>query len=149
MKHILVQYIDLLNEKEELEKRIQKLQDKRDRINSGGNVRDVVKGGEGGLQIYHLEGYPVADEDEVLYLLKKNIRILKQREYDIQETVLDVEKYISTINDSRMRRMITKKYIEGKTWYQVANEMGPLYTKDSCQKQMERFLKKEINKKMS
>ena len=149
MKHILVQYIDLLNEKEELEKRIRKLQAKRDKINSDGNVRDVVKGGEGGLQRYHIEGYPVEDEDEILYLIEKNIRILKQREYDIQETVLDVEKYISTINDSRMRRMITKKYIEGKTWYQVANEMGQLYTKDSCQKQMERFLKKEINKKMS
>ena len=88
MKHILVQYIDLLNEKEELEKRIQKLQDKRDRINSGGNVRDVVKGGEGGLQIYHLEGYPVADEDEVLYLIKKNISYLLKHTKKIKEMEL-------------------------------------------------------------
>lgn len=141
MKHILVQYIDLVQEKEEIQKRIDNLNQRLDRINKEGNVKDAVKGGTGGWQTFHVEGFPVADEDEAKYLLNKNIRLLEQREHDVTEKVLEVERYLNTLDDSRMRRMITKRYIEGKKWYQVANEMGKQYTEDSCQKQMERFLK--------
>lgn len=143
MKHILEQYIDLVHEKEEVQQRISKLNQRLDKINKGGNVKDAVKGGVGGWQTFHLEGYPVADEDETKYLLNKNIRILKQREHDIAEKVLEVEKYLNTLDDSRMRRMITKRYIEGKKWYQVANEMGAQHTEDSCRMDMKRFLEKK------
>lgn len=141
MKHILVQYIDLVQEKEEIQKRIDNLNRRLEKINREGNVKDAVKGGAGGWQMFHVEGFPVADEDEARYLLNKNIRTLEQREHDVAEKVLAVEQYLNTLDDSRMRRMITKRYIEGKKWYQVANEMGKQYTEDSCQKQMERFLK--------
>ncbi len=142
MKHLLIQYVDLIKEKEEIQRKIDKLNAKLERINKEGNVKDAVKGGAGGWQTFHIEGFPVADEDEIKYLLNKNIRILRQREHDIAEKVVEVEKYLNTVDNSRMRRMITKKYIEGKTWYQVAIEMGKNYTADSCQKQTERFLKK-------
>ena len=141
MKHILLQYIDMVQEKEEIQKRISKLNRKLERINQEGNVKDAVKGGSGGWQTFHLEGFPVADEDEAKYLLNKNIRLLQQREHEIDEKVLQVEEYLNTLDDSRMRRMITKRYIEGKVWWKVANEMGKTYTEDSCKKQMERFLK--------
>jgi hypothetical protein len=141
MKHILLQYIDLVREKEEIQQRINKLQGKLEKINKEGNARDAVKGGEGGWKTFHIDGFPVADEDETKYLLNKNIRLLRQRENEIDEKVLLVEEYLNTLDDSRMRRMLTKRYIEGKKWYQVANEMGKRYTEDSCQKQMERFLK--------
>ena len=142
MKHILLQFVDLLQEKEEIYKRIERLNKRLERINAEGNVRDAVKGGNGGMQTFHIEGFPVADEDEAKYLLNKNIRLLKQREHDISEKIIEVEEYLNTINDSRMRRMITKRYIEGKNWKVVAYEMGKHYTVDSCKKQMERFLEK-------
>ena len=142
MKHLLEQYIDLVQEKEETQQRIAKINKKLDMINKGGNVKDVVKGGAGGWQTFHIEGYPVADEDEAKYLLNKHRRILEQREHDISEMVVEVEKYLNTLDDSRMRRMIIKRYIEGKKWWKVANEMGKTYTEDACKKQMERFLKK-------
>lgn len=142
MKHILLQYIDLIQEREEIQKRIDRLNKRLERINEEGNVKDAVKGGTGGLQTFHIEGFPVADEDEAKYLLNKNIRLLSQREHDIAEKVIKVEEYLNTINDSRMRRMITKRYIEGKRWWKVAEEMGSQYTEDSCKKQMERFLEK-------
>lgn len=142
MKHILLQYIDLVQEKEEIQKRIERLQRRLKRINEEGNVRDAVKGGSGGLQTFHVEGFPVADEDEAKYLLNKNIRLLNQRNHDITEKVVLLEEYINSLSDSRMRRMITKRYLEGKNWSKVAEEMGKKYTEDSCKKQMERFLKK-------
>lgn len=142
MKHILIQYIDLQEEKEEIQKRIDQLNMRLEYINEAGNVKDAVKGGAGGLQTFHIEGFPVADEDEAKYLLNKNIRLLRQREHDIAEKVIMVEEYLNSIDDSRMRRMITKRYIEGKRWNLVAKEMGRKYTEDSCKKQMERFLEK-------
>jgi hypothetical protein len=132
----------LLQEKKEIQKRIERLNKRLDRINEEGNVKDAVKGGIGGLQTFHIEGFPVADEDEAKYLLNKNIRLLSQREHDIAEKVIKVEEYLNTMDDSRMRRMITKRYIEGKRWEQVAKEMGAQYTEYSCKKQMERFIEK-------
>lgn len=146
MKHILNQYIDLIKEKDEIKKRIERLEFKIVKINEEGNVKDTVHGGAGGLQTFHIDGFPVADEEEASYLLRKHIRLLKQREQEISEKLIEVDEYLNTLNDSRMRRMITKRYIEGKRWHQVAREMGAQYSEDSCQKQMERFLK-EINKK--
>ena len=146
MKHLLIQYIDLLQERKELQNRIDKLQLKLQRINDEGNVRDAVRGGNGGLQTFHIDGFPIVEEDETKYLLHKNMRLLKQRETDIQEKLVEVESYLNSLDDSRMRRMITKRYIEGKKWSQVAIEMGKRYSEESCQKQMERFLK-EIRKK--
>ena len=94
MKHILLQYVDLLQEKEEIQKRIDRLNKRLERINEEGNVKDAVKGGNGGLQTFHIEGFPVADEDEAKYLLNKNIRLLSQREHDIAEKVIKVEEYL-------------------------------------------------------
>lgn len=142
MKHILLQYIDLVREKEEIQQRINKLQWKLEKINKEGNARDIVKGGEGGWKKFRIEGFPVAEEDETKYLLNKNIRLLRQREHDLMEKVVEVEEFLNTLDDSRMRRMITKRYIEGKQWYRVANEMGKQYTEESCRKQMKRFLEK-------
>lgn len=140
MKSVLEQYIDLVEEKAETEKRISKLNRRLDRINSEGNVGDAVKGGVGGWQTFHIEGFPVADEDEARYLLNKQRRILEARKHEIAEKVIEVEEYLNTLDDSRMRRMITKRYIEGKKWHQVAREMGMNYTEDSCRMDMKRFL---------
>lgn len=140
-KTVLVQYIDLKHEIVEIESRIQRLQDKLKRINDEGNVRYAVKGGDGGLQTFHIEGFPVAEEDEAKFLLSKNIRILNERKAKAEELVVEVESYINQIDDSRMRRMITLRYIDGLSWWRVAEKMGKGYTEDSCKKQMERFIK--------
>lgn len=141
-KSVLEQYIDLKLEIEELEDKIAKLQERLERINQEGDVKDAVKGGDGGLQTFHIDGFPVAEEDEVKYLLRKRIRILKERQDEARELVVSVEKYLNTLDDSRMRRMITYRYIDGYPWWKVAQYMGKMYTEDSCKKQMERFLKK-------
>lgn len=135
----LKQYIDLMAEIEETKKRIEKLQIKLDKINEGGNVKDAVKGGDGGLQTFHIEGFPTAEEDETKYLLQKRIRILNERQARAREMVVEVEQYINTIDDVRMRRMITYRYINGYSWRKTAICMGKMYTEESCRKQMKRF----------
>lgn len=140
-KTALEQYISVKQEIREIEARIERLNNKLDRINREGNVKDAVKGGNGGFQTFHIEGFPVAEEDEAKYLLSKNIRLLEERKAKAAELVVRVEEYLNTLDDSRMRRMISMKYIEGMSWCKVAQRMGGRATEDSCKKQMERFFK--------
>lgn len=140
-KHILVQYIEMKKEIKETEQRIEELDEKLEKIRSGGSVNDSVKGGYGGKRRYSVKGYPKADDEETEYLLKKYIRLLSERNAKLLEMTISVEQYLNTMTDIRMRRMLTQKYLEGKTWVQVANIMGKHYTADSCQKQVERFWK--------
>lgn len=142
-KTALEQYLDLRQEIKEISDRIARLERKLKRINEEGNVRYAVKGGDGGQQTFHIEGFPVAEEDETKYLLRKNIRLLEERKAMAAEQVIEVEKYISSIDDSRMRRMVTLRYIDDLPWWKVANRMGKGYTEDSCRKQMERYLKEK------
>lgn len=142
-KTVLEQYINLQKEIKEISARIARLEQKLKRINEEGNVRYAVKGGDGGQQTFHIEGFPVAEEDETKYLLRKNIRLLEERKAKAAEQVIEVEKYISSIDDSRMRRMVTLRYIDDLPWWKVANRMGRGHTEDSCKKQMERFLKEK------
>ena len=142
-KTVLEQYINLQKEIKEISARIARLEQKLKRINEEGNVRYAVKGGDGGQQTYHIEGFPVAEEDETKYPLRKNIRLLEERKAKAAEQVIEVEKYISSIDDSRMRRMVTLRYIDDLPWWKVANRMGRGHTEDSCKKQMERFLKEK------
>lgn len=140
-KTALEQYISVKQEIREIEARIERLNNKLDRINREGNVKDAVKGGNGGFQTFHIEGFPVAEEDEAKYLLSKNIRLLEARKAKAAELVVRVEEYLNTLDDSRMRRMISMRYIDGLSWWKVAQRMGGRATEDSCKKQMERFLK--------
>ncbi len=139
-RSILEQYSDLLKERDETRTRIRMIENKLDRINREGNVRDAVKGGLGNEQTFYIEGFPVADEDELKYQLNKQKRILSERESNIRDKLEAVEAWLNDLDDSRMRRLITKRYIENKTWYQVAIEMGKNYTEFSCRKQVERFI---------
>ena len=142
-KTVLEQYINLQKEIKEISGRIARLEQKIKRINEEGNVRYAVKGGSGGQQTFHIEGFPVAEEDETKYLLRKNIRLLEERKAKAAEQVIEVEKYISSIDDSRMRRMVTLRYIDDLPWWKVESRMGKGYTEDSCRKQMERYLKEK------
>ena len=139
-KHILEQYASLIQEQQELRSRISKLEQKLERIRTGDNVKDAVKGGDGGLRTYHLEGYPTAEDDETVYLLSKNRRLLAERKSRIDEMVIKVEEFLNSMDDSRMRRMVTYRLIDKLSWQQVAERMGKRYTADSCRMDMKRFL---------
>lgn len=143
----LRQYIHLLKEKEETEARIKNINKKLERINNEGNVKDHVKGGEGNRQVYHLEGFPVADEDELRAALNKQRRILRDRSMDIFEKTTELEKWLNELDDVRMRRIITKHYIEMKPWHTVAREMGKVYTEESVKQAFTRFMKQNEEKK--
>lgn len=145
MKHILKQYRDLIEEREEIQNRISRINRALDRLNREGIVKDAVKGGLGNMQTYHIEGFPTSKEDELKHNLNKQRSILAVRESDISDLTNEVEQWLNGLDDSRIRRLITKRLIEGKPWNTVAAEMGDKYTEDSCRMLFNRFVK-EVDK---
>ena len=153
-KDILTQYADLLKEKEEvrvkihcLEDKIPKLEKQLEKIEAGELVKDKVKGGLGGIQSFTVEGIPTEEyqkkKNELLskkLMLNQRKSILEILEYEITEKVSEVERFISSIDDSRMRRIINLKFIENLTWLQVANRMGGGNTENGVKSSFHRFI---------
>lgn len=132
---IISQYTSLKRECEEIQQSIGRLEDRK---------RDLLKCITANPGHCHLvPEYVEADIAETEYLINKNIGILHNRKKRVDELIIAIEEYIDCVDDSRIRRMISLKYIEGKTWYQVAQAMGRYYTQDSCKKQVHRYLRSE------
>ena len=142
IKEALVQYCDVREEIKDLRARIENLEEQIKTIEQRGYIKDIVKGGSGGTQHFAIEGcpYPEYTHKKTLLLIRR--QCLKERELKSLELTNEVEQYINEIQDSRTRRMITYRFLDNLTWLQVANRMGGMHTADSCQKAVERFLKK-------
>lgn len=139
-KDVLVQYSDLVEEVKDLRKRIQKLSDQINKIEQDGCVKDSVKGGYGGVQTYRIEGFPYPEysrKKTALYLYKAQ---LENAEFELLELTNKVEEYIQSIDNSRIRRIIRYRFIDGLSWVQVAFKMGGRCTSESVRKELERFM---------
>ena len=148
MKHILEQYVDLQTE-------IKYLADKIDRVErrlydlSHDMVSDSVTKGKKGkkpLGTVKISGFP---EEE--YSRNRNKLLLYRMKMDLfrdelTRELLEVEEYIESIEDSRVRTIIRLRYIEGMTWQQVADYIGGEHTEDSVRKAAGRFFEKKQEK---
>ena len=141
-KSILKQYTDLKKEEEELTIKIERLEKQLARIEAEGEVVDKVRGGAGGIQSFKIKGFPFGKHSDVKSNLALRKIILNGRKSQIDEMVNDVEQFISSIDDSYMRRLVTLRVIDGLSWLKVAEKMGGMNTEHSVRKAFERFLKK-------
>lgn len=53
-----------------------------------------------------------------------------------------IMRFIAKIDDSRIRQIITLRYIDGKTWVAIAMEIGGGNTQDSVKKTFYRYMEK-------
>lgn len=155
-KEILIQYSDLQEEIKEIRKKIEKLEDRipkiQQRINEiekGETVKDKVYGGSGGIQGYNIEGVPLKEYSErKTDLLSKKLLLnsrkstLELLEFDLLQKTNEVEEFIMSVDDSRMRRIINLRFIEGLSWNKVADHIGGGNTEDSIRMAFNRFMGK-------
>lgn len=141
-REVLNQYGYLLKESEDLCKRIDRLESQIDRIEQEGAVIDKVMGGEGGLQPFKIEGFPYPEYSKKKMWLNKNRAILKDREEKINKLLCEIENYISTVDDSIVRLIITYRVLDNMSWCEVASKVGGNNTEDSVRKMYERYVKK-------
>ena len=141
-KKVLSQYSDLQEEIKEVRLKIERLERDIDRIEDGEMVIDSVTGGNGGKQHFKIEGVPFPEysrKKTLLYARKATLQLLED---DLLEKTNEVEEFIASIDDSRMRRIINLRFLENKTWNQVADYIGGGNTEDSVRKSFTRFLEK-------
>lgn len=142
-KEILVQYCDLQEEIKEIRMRIEKTERQIEKIESEKTVLDKVMGGEGGLQPFKIEGFPYPQYSRKKTLLYSRKATLTNLEMELLETQNQVEEFIANLQDSRMRRIISLRFIENLSWNKVADKIGGGNTEDSVRKAFSRFMEKE------
>lgn len=154
-KSILIQYSDLQEEIKETREKIEKLEQQAKKIErrlkdieaNNETVKDKVYGGFGGNQGFVIEGLPLREYDKKkTELLTKKLLINQRRstleilEFDLLEKTNEVEEFIASLNDSRMRRIINLRFIEKLSWNKVADRIGGGNTEGSVKMAFQRFM---------
>lgn len=139
-KEILIQYSDLQEEVKEVRERIEKTEKQISRLEEDGNVIDSVCGGNGGIQHFKIEGFPYPEYSRKKTLLYARKATLASLEMELMETLNQVEEFIASVEDSRMRRIITLRFIDNLSWNKVADRIGGNNTEDSVKKAFYRFM---------
>ena len=139
-KEILIQYSDLQEEVKEVRERIERTERQIEKIKEEGNVIDTVSGGSGNTQHFKIEGFPYPEYSRKKTLLYARKATLASLEMELLETLNQVEEFIDSVDDSRMRRIITLRFIENLSWNKVADRIGGGNTEDSVKKAFYRFM---------
>lgn len=142
-KEILIQYSDLQQEIIELQERRKILEKQFKSFLDGGTVTDMVTGGCGGIQHFKIEGFPIVAYEKARNSLQKNIQKIEDKYTELLELQSEVEEYIESISDSRMRRIIRMRFLDKLTWNQVANNIGGGNTEDSVRMSFNRFIEEK------
>lgn len=139
-KEVLSQYIDLQEEIKEVQQKIKKLESDIRKIESDGNVVDSVSGGCGGTEHFRIEGFPYPEYSRKWTLLYSRKATLQLLEDDLLQKNNEVEEFIASVHDSRIRRIINLRFIEKLSWNKVADRIGGGNTEDSVRKAFDRYM---------
>ena len=146
-KHVLAQYTELLKEREDIRRRLKRTEARLEKIEEGGClVADSVTCGKRGkkpLGTKVIRGIPFPELKELLRRLGIQKAQLERAEAKVTENVKAAEDFIQGVTDSRMRRLLRYRYLDGLSWTEVAIRMGGRHTADSCRMAVERFLAKK------
>lgn len=140
-KKVLSQYSDLQEEVKEVRLKIERLEKDISKIEAGEMVIDSVSGGDGGKQHFKIEGIPFPEysrKKTLLYARKATLQLLED---DLLEKTNEVEEFIASVDDSRIRRIINLRFLENQSWNKVADQIGGNNTEDSVRKAFDRFMK--------
>jgi len=116
-KKLLTQYTDLQEEIKDLEKRIKKLENfkvEHDKVTGSNNEFPYQP------RSFTIEGYNIQDIDR----LNTVKTLLVDRKDKCEDMKIEIEKFISTIPDSRTRRVFQYRYIDGLSWQAIARRIG-------------------------
>lgn len=148
----LIDYIaDTNRQIEKTAEDIERIDKKLKAIENGEKVTDKVYGGEGGWQGFIIEGIPVPEYDKLkTALLTKRIRLndeykqLAQHQIELCEQRAEVQRFLRSITDPHIKRIITYRCIEQCSWSEVASKMGGGNTEDGVKQAFWRFCKGKV-----
>lgn len=147
-KEILVQYADLQEEIKYLRKKIDSLQNEQAKMEDKKKRSSVVGSSKDFPYTAHnikTEGYIGLTDVSASYLnatINSEIRKLEDRYERLLHTTNDLLDFIDSIDDSRIRMIITYRVVESYSWGEVADALGGGNTEDSARKAFDRFMGK-------
>lgn len=135
---LLKQYDDLLLERADIMRRIQRLDRELKEIEHT-VVSDSVEGTrpDGTYGSIRIEGIPLPEYDERRKQLRKKHTQYARAEAQIQELIDLIDEGVNAIADPAVRTIIRLRYIDGEKWEKVAREMH--MTPDQCRMRMNRY----------
>ncbi len=148
-KEILIQYSDLQEEIKYLRKKIDSLQNEQasmEKCKKHSTVQSSTKDFPYTQHNVHTEGYIGLTNKSVRCLssaIDTEIRKLESRYEKLLEITNDAMDFIESIEDSRMRMIVTYRFIENYSWGKVADAIGGGNTEDCVRKAFNRFMEKE------
>lgn len=144
IKQILEQLVDLKEEYKDKQGAIQRLEEYIEKLEQEGYIEiDTVTGGNGGKQHFVVEGFPYPFYTQKKTQLQMRKMALENIKTAIVEQIAIAEKVINEQENSRIRRLLTYRYIDDMSWIQIATRMGGKHTADSCRVTVERFFKEQ------
>lgn len=113
-KKVLSQYMTLLKEIEDLSLKIENCKDE--------IVSDSVKGSNANFPYQEITTQIIGVAENKHK--RKLYKILNKRLEKSKNLKLEIENYITGINDSQMRYIFEKRYIDGLDWLSISQELG-------------------------
>jgi len=99
-------------------------------------VSDSVKDYRSGFGIpIVISGYALPNRKKVERLRRK----IEERVANLAESILEAEEYIATVVDSKIRTLLTLRFLEGCEWREVAKRTSKRMTADSARMTVTRF----------
>ncbi len=125
----------------DINKEIKDLESKINRTNRINKCTDVVEGSSRQFPYTKHSIKLLGKNIEVATKLEQYNDILEKRLLDLLEIKTEVELFINKIPESRIRRIIEYRDIEGLSWIKIALKMGGTATSDSIRMEYNRFFK--------
>ena len=142
LRDMLERYSNLQTDIRVSENRIHKYEKILKRLDSEGLVKDTVSGGEGGIQHFVIEGIPIPAYSNAKSMIQMNTLKRDRLINESFEMMLKVDEAIMNISDIRIRNILSLRYLENKSWLEVANERGGENTEDGVRMLAVRYLEK-------
>lgn len=110
-------------------------------------VTDKVKAS--GNEFPYIDGFkriaginPAAESRRKKALIKKK-QLLNERKEKAELAELEITEYINSVPDSRIRRIMQYRFVEGFTWEKIGGIMN--CDRTTAEKMLNRYLKKDNN----
>ena len=144
-KEELNQLQDLRREIDELDAKIAKLQHE-----SGGRiVSDKVRASTKEFPYVQtsvkITGLDYEGDQRSRKRIERKRQLLMERKERAEELELRITQYINTVGDSRIRRMMEYKYVEGYTWEEIGRVLH--CDRTAAEKAVARYLKENVEGK--
>lgn len=142
MKELFEQYAAMRLEHADLKKRISRMQ-RELKLLKNSQVADTVTGSREDLTIGPIKvvGKPTKQYAEQSKRLAALINRYNKNAEALEVKLEEVEQYLDTLTDSRIRTILRLRYVDGYTLTDVGMRVG--LTKPGVQSAIDRFFKKE------